>query len=103
MNTCDCFERIGVIINSKRSNEEMEDFFVQQVDNGVFEQLSVGDRGEFYYKKVNNVGTIQNCWHPADKWYKCKRCGCVWEHQYPDFPSLGYVRKYVEEQKKIKY
>lgn len=30
----------------------------------------------------------------ADKWYKCKDCGALWEFDYPDFPASGFVRKF---------
>ena len=29
----------------------------------------------------------------ADKWYKCLKCGVLWEFVYPDFPAQGSVRK----------
>lgn len=28
----------------------------------------------------------------ADKWYKCKKCGAIWEFIFPDFPSQGSVK-----------
>ena len=31
----------------------------------------------------------------ADKWYKYKSCGCLWEFKYPDFPAKGFVRKFA--------
>ena len=32
----------------------------------------------------------------ADKWYKCKCCGTLWEFRYPDFPAKGFVRKFED-------
>ena len=32
----------------------------------------------------------------ADKWYKCKCCGTLWEFSYPDFPAKGFVRKFED-------
>ena len=32
----------------------------------------------------------------ADKWYKCKCCGTLWEFLYPDFPMKGFVRKFPD-------
>lgn len=27
----------------------------------------------------------------ANKWYRCNKCGTLWEFNYPDFPAKGFV------------
>ena len=93
---CDCFERTGIIINSQKCFKEMDAFFLDQVQNGVFEEISTGERSQSSFEVRTNDG-VKTYWHPANKWFRCKSCNCVWEFQYPDFPAPGYVKKYVEE------
>lgn len=44
----------------------------------------------FYVWKGNNR---TKKWF-ATKWYRCLKCGCLWEINYPDFPVKGFVRNF---------
>lgn len=91
---CDCAERSGIKINSQKCFQEMESFFIDQVQNGVFEEIDTGVKGQSSYEVYTKEG-VKEYWHAADKWFKCKSCNCVWEFQYPDFPAPGYVKKHL--------
>lgn len=86
---CDCDERVGIEINSYQLFENLIDFFRKQVEKGVFIDIPV--------EKPHYVGYDSNGkpheWY-ANKWYKCKVCGTLWEFDYPDFPAKGFVRKF---------
>lgn len=100
---CDCNERMGIEINSYSLFIELKTFFERRVGKGVFEDIPVEKP---YFQGYNiPINEIQNeyKWY-ADKWYKCKACGTIWEFQYPDFPAKGFVRKFEDgqyHQKKI--
>lgn len=81
---CNCSDRIATEIKSLSQLKEIEDFFSEQLSKGVFTELP--PRKPYYkFKKIS--------WY-ADKWYKCKICGCLWEYVKPDFPASGSVRKF---------
>ena len=87
---CDCDERIGIEINSWKLFQEMKSFFEGQVQNGIFvEEIPK----QPYYIGKGVRGVIE--WY-ATKWYRCKSCGCLWEFDYPDFPTRGFVRKFPD-------
>lgn len=91
MSICDCNERVGLEINTQKKFEDLKSFFTQQVNKGIFKAVQIESP---YYIGVNlNNQKIQ--WY-ADKWYKCKNCGCLWEVKYPDFPAKGFVRKFAD-------
>lgn len=83
---CDCHERIETKINSCRQFEELKSFFSSQVERGVFKDVQV-------QKPYYSWRTFH---YYADKWYKCKCCGCLWEFIYPDFPAYGMIRKFPD-------
>jgi len=71
--------------------EELKNFFEKQVEEGVFTDVKVS---EPYYVGYDSAGT-KFPWY-ADKWYRCRECGALWEMEYPDFPALGFVRKFED-------
>lgn len=87
---CECTERFGTKINSVALFEEIKRYFEEQVSLGLYEDVPVK---EPYY--VWQSGQDKKEWY-ADKWYKCKICGCLWEFVYPDFPANGEVRKFPD-------
>lgn len=91
MKNCDCAERIGIKVNSWIQFEELKAFFKEQTENGVFAEVSVDTP---HYIGYSNDGTALE-WY-ADKWYKCRCCGVLWEFKYPDFPAQGEVKKLLE-------
>lgn len=85
---CDCNERMEIEINSFKEFEEVKLFFNQQVEQGNFaEEIP---QKPFYVWKGNNR---MKKWF-ATKWYRCLKCGCLWEINYPDFPVKGFVRNF---------
>ena len=85
---CDCNERIGIKINSWNQFEELNSFFQEQVQEGIFIEISIEKP---YYVGYSANGKAME-WY-ADKWYKCLDCGIIWEFVYPNFPAQGSVRK----------
>lgn len=95
MNQCDCDERIGVEINSFQLYEELRKFFEHQVQEGVFCDVPVELPYFCGYGLKPEEAKDEFKWY-ADKWYKCKCCGTLWEFLYPDFPMKGFVRKFPD-------
>jgi hypothetical protein len=87
---CDCKERYDIEIDSYNLFEELKSFFEEQVRKGVFKEVPVT---EPFYIGYSEIKREEIKWY-ATKWYKCKVCGCLWEFDYPDFPSKGFVRKF---------
>lgn len=94
---CDCIERYGIEIDSYNLFEELKKFFDDQVRKGVFQEIPVA---EPFYKGYSEIKKEEIKWY-ATKWYKCNVCGCLWEFDYPDFPSKGFVKKYEEGKYKL--
>ena len=92
MKTCDCNERIGTKIRSLEQFNELKSFFDTQVANGVF--VEVKPKKPFYIG-YDHDGT-KYTWY-ATRWLVCSVCGCLWEFDYPDFPAIGFVRKFSSE------
>lgn len=90
MTKCDCEERIGIEINSIKLFDELKIFFKKQVDSNIFFEVKVESP---YYVWINETSGEKVEWY-ASKWYKCGICGTLWEFNYPDFPTIGFVRKY---------
>lgn len=88
---CECTERIGIEIDSFRLFEEIKGFFQEEVNKGVFEDLS--DYSRIWYK---HGGTETKILRDTIKHYKCRMCGCLWEFRYPEFPASGRVRKFSD-------
>lgn len=91
MMKCDCDERMGTVIESYKMFEELKAFFEQQVKKGIFDEISVEKP---FYIGVGSFGDILK-WY-ADKWYICNICGTLWEFRYPDFPTIGRIRKFED-------
>lgn len=85
---CDCDKRFEVDINSQKLFFQLKKFFESQVKNGIFVE---DEKKEPFY--VWKKGRREQKYY-ATKWYTCKKCGCLWEFEYPDFPARGFVRKY---------
>ena len=85
---CDCNERIGIKINSWKQFEELNSFFQEQVQKGIFTEIPVEKP---YHVGYSANGKVME-WY-ADKWYKCLDCGIIWEFIYPNFPAQGSIRK----------
>lgn len=83
---CECVQRTETEINSIKCLNEINDFFEQQTNAGIFIVLEP-------QKPYFRSGDMK--WF-ADVWYKCRECGCLWEVIYPDFPACGRVRKFPD-------
>ncbi|MDR2977779.1 MAG: hypothetical protein LBV19_10920 [Streptococcaceae bacterium] len=88
---CDCSEREGVEINSYQLFLDLKAFFEGQTAKGIFEDIPVETPSYVGYSELS--GPME--WY-AEKWYRCKSCGTLWEFQYPDFPAKGEVRKFSD-------
>ena len=91
MMKCDCAERIGIEINSYKFFIELKEFFEEQAQKGIFEDVPVE---EPYYIGYSE-GSDPLYWY-ADKWYRCNACGTLWEFTYPNFTAAGEVRKFED-------
>lgn len=75
METCCCELISNQIISSSIQFEQIKSLF----EKNDFKSVPV--RKPYY-----SLGSF------ADKWYKCRQCGRVWEFVYPEFPAKGHVR-----------
>lgn len=85
---CECAERYETKINSYALFEEIKEFFEQEVEKGVFEDIAILRP----LNKFDDQGNVVVQWYPT-KWYRCKACGQLWAFEYPDFPAQGSVYK----------
>lgn len=92
---CDCDKRIGIDINSYLLFEELEAYFEEQVKKKIFKEIPVTQPYFCGYNLKSEEVKDEFKWY-ADKWYKCKNCGTLWEFKYPDFPAKGFVRKFSD-------
>ena len=93
MKNCDCSERVETKINSWSQFEEIKNFFEERKRENVFIDLPVTKP---YYIGYSADGKAMS-WY-ADKWYKCRECGVIWEVVYPEFPAQGFVKKIMSTQ-----
>lgn len=87
---CECAERYEAKIDSWKLFQEIKEFFEGQVALAVYEDVPVEKPSYVFISKTEKTE-----WY-ADKWYRCKNCGCLWEFTYPDFPGIGSVRKFPD-------
>lgn len=87
---CECAERYEAKIDTWKLYQEIKDFFVSQTELGVYEDIPVTKP---YFIGHSSTGSLS--WF-ADRWYRCRKCGCLWELTYPDFPAYGFVRKFSD-------
>lgn len=85
---CECAERFETKVNSYALFEELKDFFEEEVDKGIFEDVPILKPIQLF----DDHGNVVTQWYP-EKWYKCKVCGQIWAFEYPDFPAQGNVYK----------
>ena len=88
---CECDERVATDIDSFNEFEEIRDFFQNQVDKKIYNDLS--DYKKIWYQHGGNERSVYRL---TTKVYKCNICGCLWEFNYPEFPMLGSVRKFAD-------
>lgn len=81
---CECLNYFETEIKDLSLYKEYESFFLINLQKNIFTELKP-DTPYYSFGKTY--------WY-ADKWYKCKICGCLWEYTKPDFPSSGFVRKF---------
>ena len=83
------------------SGSELKRFFEKQVEDGIFCDVPVELPYFCGYNLKPEEVRDEFKWY-ADKWYKCKKCGTLWEFKYPDFPAKGFVRKFSDGEYKIR-
>lgn len=93
--SCNCAAVDDEKIDTWQKFKKAKEYFEAQVKQGIFEEEKVA---EPYYTWEANLwkgewGSTK--WY-ATKWYKCRVCGCLWEFEYPDFPSCGFIRKFED-------
>lgn len=81
---CKCNEDTSGEIDSITKFEQIRRFFQRQVEQGIYEEVPV--------KKPYYVWRFRKYY--ADKWYRCKEYGCLWEIIYPDLPTNRSVNKF---------
>lgn len=90
-NACECNEHIGTKINSYSCFIEIKEYFETNLMSGMFIEIPV--EKPYFVGEGDNGFRLE--WY-ADKWYKCKICGCLWEFNHPDFPAMGFVKKFTD-------
>lgn len=85
MINCDSEKRYGTEIISLKMFDEINDFFIRCCNNKIYKE-----------KKIKKPYYLHNyflrCY--ADKWYRCKCCGTLWELKFPDEKGGAWVRKF---------
>ena len=87
---CDCADRMEISINSIALFEELKSYFEEEVKKKTFVEQVPAE--PYFIWKDKGEETKEY----ASKWYKCRKCGCLWEFNYPDFPAKGFVRKFPD-------
>ena len=87
---CTCDSLYETKIDSMELFQEIKNYFSLKIEDGDFIEIPVK---EPYFVGKSKLQTIN--WY-ADKWYLCRKCGCLWEFIYPDFPANGFVRKFKD-------
>lgn len=95
MKQCDCADRVGIEINSYQLFQELKEFFEEQVHKEIFSDIPVKLPYFCGYNLKPEEVRDEYKWY-ANKWYKCKHCGTLWEFTYPNFPAKGFVRKFSD-------
>ena len=95
MKQCDCDDRVGIEINSYQLFQELKEFFDEQVHKEIFLDIPVKLPYFCGYNLKPEEVRDEYKWY-ANKWYKCKHCGTLWEFTYPNFPAKGFVRKFSD-------
>jgi hypothetical protein len=83
---CDCESQLDIKVDTFGIFSNYLNYFDQKVKDGIMEEIPVETP---LYVWNNENKEIK--WY-ADKWYRCKICGLIWEFEYPDFPACGNVR-----------
>lgn len=87
---CACCGRSEQLIASLKEFYEVKKFFDSQCEMGDYQEIAPAKP---YYSWKS--GCNEKKWY-ATKWYCCQECGCLWEVNYPDFPTKGFVRKFPD-------
>ena len=93
MKKCECDERYATLVDTLASIEEVEEFFNDQLEKGIFIDIKVEKP---YHRFDNEKVHVKDF---ASKWYKCTVCGCLWEYDKPNYDidhRQGFVRKFSD-------
>lgn len=89
MEKCCCNLISNQVIRSSNQFTQMKSFF---------------EKNNYKSMMVRKPYYLFGCF--ADKWYKCRQCGRVWEFVYPEFPEQGHIKlvrvKLILNQKMIR-
>ena len=95
---CNCAAMDDEELDTWKKFEKSKEYFETQVKQGIFKEKRV-TKPYYKWKSDTLKGRLGHMEYYATKWYKCRVCGCLWEFEYPDFPSCGFVRR-IEDGKK---
>lgn len=85
--TCICNEFVESEINSLDHFNQVKSLISFSLENSFFIQEAVS---EPYYIGTGKYQEIK--WFANEK-YTCKICGTSWLIKYPDFPSVGFIKR----------
>ena len=88
---CECDTRYATLVESQVVSKEVEEFFKEQLEKGIFVDIEVEEPYFRFGSEQKHVEVF------ASKWYKCTICGCLWEYDKLDFDCdkrRGFVRKF---------
>ena len=93
MRRCECDNRYECKIDSQKKLAEVNGFFDKNQENGTFLK-EPAEKPYYIWRDISRKDKNGRVRLFADAWYKCKICGCLWEVKWPDFPAIGFVKKY---------
>lgn len=87
---CLCNELSSCDIISAKQLNQIKNFFDVNLKKHIFFE----DNNKYpFYEWSDGEQTIS---YIAQKWYRCKICGCLWEFNYSDFPPQGFLHKFED-------
>lgn len=84
---CDCGNRYGAEITSLKMFDSINAFFIECKNKNIYKEIKIK-------KPYYTYNYFLRCY--ADKWYRCRCCGTLWELEFPDEKGGAWVRKFSD-------
>ncbi len=87
---CKCDERLKSEHLSLDEAEEVETILSECVKKKLFRKTHPLRIIGYFRMEIDE--TV----YRRRKWYKCRKCGCIWEYQMPDEKGGAWIRKFTD-------